>query len=1005
MKFSPTILLRKNFLLATVLAAYPLLLKAGAPSTLEADFKNPPTKVKPYVWWHWMGPNFSKEGITKDLEAMKAAGIGGATIFNITSAVQESQQPTLNNPWPNQTYRSPAYWDAVKHAAAEAVRLGLEVGLHNTVGYSTTGGPWIPQDKAMQRLVWTEEKVSGGRTVDTVLQQPAAPAYRGWGGGISAPITFYRDVAVLAVPAGGTPELKDVVDLSAKLKPDGRLVWENAPAGDWIVYRFGHAPTGATPHPLPDDQIGKALEADKMSLEASRYHWDQVIDPLRKSLGPLLGKGLTFFLIDSYEAGYQNWTPGFRAEFQKRKGYDPVPWLATIGKPITNDKDGKARRVIGSEDMTARFEWDYRDVIETLYYENGWLPAVEKIHQAGCTLQFEPYGGPFNTVEGAALADLPMGEFWTGRSGGINAAIPAAARAAGRTVVGAEAFTGPPKFSDWSETPAFLKPSGDGTYASGVNRMVLHHWVHQPFDDRYQPGMGMGWWGTHFSRFQTWFEPGKAFFQYLGRVQAMLQRGEAPADYVSVGSPQGEGDVIPWRVLRSGVDVRDGKIALPSGRTYPFLSIPNSGVLLPADVKRISELLAKGAVIVASKPDRSPSLAGYPACDAEVKSLADKIWGDGKSPVLPVGPGKLYATGDLNAAIRDFKITPAAQVTTAGAPGIRIPHRRDGKTDLFFVTNPKEAPQAFTVSFRIDGRRPELWNAETGEIVWAPVWRQEDGRTEVDLRLGGIKSIFVVFRDGPLPPDHAVSASIGAGGGKAEWTMTGLPAGGVRIDSAVPLTGEVVFASGRKEPIQLNPPAQRQIATPWDVTLQSAVEEARKIQLPALGSLAENSDPAVKYFSGTATYRTTLTLTDAEIGGGKAPLILKLGDVANLARVTLNGKDLGVRWHPPFEFDLSSAAKSGSNQLEIAVTNTWHNRLVGDEQFPADFEWGTDRGADKGRAIKAYPDWFIKKQPRPEKGRKCFVVWYYHRKETPLLPSGLIGPVTLAPEASQTVGK
>jgi len=992
---------RIGFLLASTIAAGLSPLRAADPSAIEADFKNPPTKVKPYVWWHWMGPNFSKEGITKDLEAMKAAGIGGATIFNITSAVQESQQPTLNNPWPNQTYRSPAYFEAVKHAASEAARLGLEIGLHNTVGYSTTGGPWIDEEKNMQKVVWKQVDVEGGQKVSIDLPRPDPTMYSGYGSSGKS-FALYRDIAVLAIPADGLVDPEQVLDISSSLTND-RLEW-TAPAGKWRVMRFGYAPTGANPHPLPDDLIGKALEADKMSQEVSRYHWDQVIDPLKKSLGPLLGKGLTFFLIDSYEAGYQNWTLGFRVEFQKRKGYDPVPWLATLGKPVTNDKGGKDRRVIGSEDMTARVEWDYRDMIETLYYENGWLPAVEKIHKAGCTLQFEPYSGPFNTVEAAALADLPMGEFWTGGKGGIDLAIPAAARAAGRTVVGAEAFTGPPKLSNWSETPAFLKLSGDGTYASGVNRLVLHHWVHQPFDDRYQPGMGMGWWGTHFSRFQTWFEPGKAFFQYLGRVQAMLQRGEASADYVSVGSPQGEGDVIPWRVLRSGVDVRDGKIILPSGRTYPFLSIPNSKFMLPDDVKRIGELLEKGGVIVASKPSRSPSLSGFPGCDEEVQSLAEKIWGKGRVPVRRVGRGKLYANGDLNAAIGDFKITPGAQVITEGGPAIRIPQRRDGKTALFFVTNPKNEPDAFTVSFRIDGRRPELWNAETGEIALAPVWRQTDGRTEVDLRLGAGKSIFVVFRDSPLPPDHAVSVDVQAGANKSGWDLAGLPAGGVRLSAPFPLTGDVTFASGRKETLKLDPQAPRQITTPWDVTLRSAVEEPRKISLPALASLSENTDPSVKYFSGTATYETTLTLTEADLAGGKSPLPLSLGDVANLARVTLNGKDLGVKWHPPFEFDISSAAKAGANRLEIAVTNTWHNRLVGDEQFPADFEWGTDRGADKGRAMKAYPDWFLKKQPRPEPGRKCFVVWYYHRKTTPLLPSGLIGPVTLTSEASSTAG-
>ena len=122
-------------------------------ATLEEDFQNPPDSARPGVFWHWMGANFSKDGITKDLEAMKAAGIGSAVIFNLSSAVQESQSPTLNLPWPDQTYRSPKYWDALRHAAAEADRLGLEIGLHNCVGYSATGGPWIDEERSMQRLV------------------------------------------------------------------------------------------------------------------------------------------------------------------------------------------------------------------------------------------------------------------------------------------------------------------------------------------------------------------------------------------------------------------------------------------------------------------------------------------------------------------------------------------------------------------------------------------------------------------------------------------------------------------------------------------------------------------------------------------------------------------------------------------------------------------------------------------------------------------------------------
>ncbi len=462
-----------------------------------------------------MGSNFSKEGITKDLEAMKAEGIGGATIFNLASAVQESHAPTLNNPWPEQTYRSKAYWEALRFAAAEADRLGLEIGLHNTVGYSTTGGPWIDEERSMQRLVWSDTIVSGGAELNLKLKAPILIADEGWGK-TGRKISFYKDIVVLAVPAEKKEiATTEVLNLTSQFDAVKGLKW-NAPSGKWIIYRMGHASTGRPPHPVPDDVLGKVLEGDKMSAEQSAFHWKSVLDPFKEHLGEYMGKSFKHMLIDSYEAGNQNWTPEFREEFIKRKGYDPIPWLATFSQTVGTGKESKDRRIIGNEDQTARFDWDYRDVIDQLFYENGWNIGKKMLKDAKLNLQFEPYGGPFNTTQGVALADLPMAEFWTAGIGGINAAVPASARAAGKIVVGAEAFTGRPEVSQFTEDPAFLKTSADKVFAQGINRMILHHWVHQPFDERYQPGMGMGWWGTHFGRNQTWFEPGKAFL-YLPR--------------------------------------------------------------------------------------------------------------------------------------------------------------------------------------------------------------------------------------------------------------------------------------------------------------------------------------------------------------------------------------------------------------------------------------------------------------------------------------------------------
>jgi hypothetical protein len=1025
--------------LCAVIAAV-VATRVGA-GTIEEDFRDPPVAARPYVWWHWMGPNVSKSGITKDLEAMKAAGLGGATIFNLSSAVQESHAPTLNNPWPDQTYRSPKYWEAIRHAAAEADRLGLEIGLHNTVGYSTTGGPWIDEERSMQRLVWSTLAVSGGAPVVTNLPAPALVADEGWGK-TGREISFYRDVAVLAIPAGKTNlALAEVLDLTANCSTNGELRWA-APPGDWTVYRLGHASTGRPPHPVPDDVLGKTLEADKMSRAQTKFHWETVIDPLKRHLGPLFGRSFRHFLIDSYEAGNQNWTPDFRAEFKRRKGYDPLPWLVTMGPTVHNGGKNPPLRTVGNAEQTARFDWDYRDVISTLYYENGWKPALDLIHAAGAKLQFEPYGGPFNTVEGSALADLPMTEFWSGRVGGANPAVIGAARAAGKRVVGAEAFTGSPSVSRWTETPAFLKLTGDAQFASGVNRMILHHWVHQPFDDRYQPGMGMGWWGTHFSRNQTWFEPGKEFFRYLGRVQALLQRGEAPADFVSVGSQQGDGDVIPTRALKD-VRVKNGKIVLPGGRQYAFLSVPHSGALEPDVVLRIKKLLADGATVVSSKPSRSPSLADYPRCDDQVRALANELWGAGGSAVRPVGRGKLFTQGDVGAALRELGITPVAQVVAAGIlpavepgfqpggknarkdatieqpnaprtsgadPGggmppstsgkmpdatqnIRIAAREDGATRIFFIANLSQQPAQFTASFRVAGLQPELWDAETGSIQQAPLWRDRNGRTEVDLSLGAEKSVFVVFRKKAASADRLVSIEA-----VGDWNLSSDAQGRPVVSSRTNISGTAVFVSGKRAAFELKPRASMEVAGPWQVDLASAVGERGQLALPALKSLSEIEEAAAKYFSGTATYRGTVNVEAALLGPGQR-VELDLGKVCDLVTVKVNGQSLGVLWHPPFVRDVTSALKPGGNTIELAVVNTWHNRLVGDEQFPPDFEFGTDRGADKGRALKAYPDWFIKGEPRPEPGRKGFVVWYYHRKDTPLLPSGLLGPVRLIPKA------
>lgn len=785
--------------------------------SLAQHFQAPPMQYRPHVWWHWMGSNFRKEGITKDLEAMKEAGIAGATIFNIASSVQNTHEPMLNNPWPEQTFRSKAYWDAMKHTMKEAKRLGLTMGLHGTPGYATTGGPWIPEERSMKTLVFSQTQVEGGKTANILLLKPELPAYHGINNEVvhegvvtSRPATYYKDVAVMAVPDKANVEAADIIDISRFMDAEGRLQWQ-APQGKWTIYRTGESSTMANPHPLPDDIIGKSLEVDKMSREDNIFHWQQLLDPLKENIGQYFGNTFMYIWVDSYESGNQDWTPKFREEFARLKGYDPLPYLVL-------------RQYIGTKDARLKSFWnDNTEVINRLFIDNGWKTSKEMLHKYGLKMYWEPYWGPFDTDESTAIPDMPIGEFWTRKDGAIMGIKAQVAAEADKHIVAAEAFTGRPLNSQYTEDPAFLKRFADGGYASGANLYFLHHWVHQPFDDRYQPGMGMGWWGTHFSRFQTWFKPGKAFFTYLARCQMLLQQGKF----------------------------------VPTNR--------------------------KG-----------------------------------------------------------------------------IAHRSMAGADIFFITNPDSLTGVRTYAFGIKDRTPELWDAYHGIIRKTNHWRAAGDSIYVDLRLEPDGSMFIVF------PKEKLCA----------YDKLRQPAAKEVIEE--------------KEMYSLN--------GNWNITFQPKLDKPFKCVAP-LSDFSQSPDTAIKYFAGTASYETVIRINAAEINPDNR-IILDLGELHDIAELEINGKPVSVLWHSPYKADITPHVKMGDNRLTVHVSVNWANRLIGDEQYPADFEWGRDRG-EEGRAMKGYPDWFIQNKLRPSQ-RKAFTIWYYFRKDSPLYPAGLLGPVRLI---SQTVSE
>jgi len=477
----------------------------------------------------------------------------------------------------------------------------------------------------------------------------------------------------------------------------------------------------------------------------------------------------------------------------------------------------------------------------------------------------------------------------------------------------------------------------------------------------------------------------------MARCQALLQYGEQPADYVCVDKLQGHADLISSAdFIRQNISVENSKLVLSSGRTYPFIVFSDS-LMLPETAVKIKQLVAAGATVVSPKPVKSASLKNYPECDLELKKLAAEVWGSGDQNSL----GKGFIFTRLEDALKKTGITPDFQVEKATTPTeLKIAHRTSSEADIYFVSNQSEKTQAIAVSFRISGKQPEFWQAEDGSISNAPVWNDKDGRTTVSLNLKGIQSVFVVFRKAAAKTDHLVSVSVNDS--NTSWNVLTVKSGSPVLRASEAVSAELVYASGKQKTMEVKPDAPVVLSGPWKVSFAPKTDQKFELDFPELIDFSQHSSKSVNYFAGTATYRKKISIEAASL---KSRTVLDLGEMNDIAEVRVNGKSAGVLWYPPYRTDITELLVSGENNLEILVTTNWANRLIGDEQELADFEWGKDRGEKMGRAMLAYPDWFVKNQPRPSQGRKTFSVWYYYRKDSPLKPAGLVGPVRLVAES------
>jgi hypothetical protein len=1102
------------------MAAFPLsllLLSLTGSDGLERRFATPPPEARPWVYWYFMEGQMTREGLTADLEAMRKAGLGGGIFLEVNIGIPRGPV----------RYMSPEWLGMVGHAVREADRLGLGIDFGTGPGWCGTGGPWVKPEHAMQHLVASEAEVTGPARFQGVLPRPK-PRTPFFGVGTLTPElrrqweSYYADEVVLAVPTPApgaglsdldekslvyrapfssqpgvapylTPDRKPVpkeatvdsarvIDLTSRVKPDGTLDW-TVPEGRWTILRFGRTLTGQTSRPAPDAGLG--FETDKFETPGIAAHLNTFVDAVLGAVGPRRnsGRGLTALHFDSWEMGAQNWSPNFRALFQKRRGYDPARYLPVM-----------AGRIVDSVDVSERFLWDLRQTAQELVVENHMGTIRRKARENGLALSVEPYDmNPTSDLALGAVADEPMAEFWSKGYGfdseysGFEAV--SIAHTMGRPVVGAEAFTSDDRDA-WLQHPASMKEQGDWALAHGINKFYFHRYQHQPTLDE-RPGMTMGPYGVHWERTQTWWDMVPAYHAYLARCQAMLREGLPVADILYL-APEGApnvfqppasatvGDALPDRrghnfdgcapeTLIARATVRDGRIAFPDGMTYRVLVLPRRETMTPRLLRKVRDLVAAGATVVGNPPERSPSLEGYPAADAEVRRWANEVWSGRpergrvvrdaveayEPPVLSdarwiwedVGNPAASAAVGTRRFVRTFELPAGRAVASAtvaftadnsyaltvnGRPALRGTdfHRvqvLDAKPLLTAGTNrleatvtndgPRENPAGVLGVLQIrfaDGGQLRIvtdaaWQAEgkpakaLGAWDMAP-WGLNVGALPRPELYPPYATVAKVLGEMGVPPDldagdalrytHrwtkdadlyfvanrratelACDARFRVTGRQPEWWD---PKTGERRDlpvfrgegrtTVVPLrllpheSGFVVFrrpAAGGGT--GTNFPVAVPVATvegPWQVAFDPKLGGPEHVEFARLVDWREQPEEGIRHYSGRATYRTTF---DAP----SAANLLSLGEVANAASVRVNGRELGTLWSAPWAVRIPAGLlRPTGNVLEVTVANLWVNRLIGDAG-------------------------------RPPEQRVTKTTWSPLRADSPLQPSGLLGPVTL----------
>ena len=976
---------------------------ASGQSALEKKFLSPPEEAKPRGYWIWHHGNFDYTTIDEELEAFKEKGLGGVDIFDIGVTDRLDIIPA------GPAFLGEEQLDGIEYALRKASELDLAMGLIVSSSWNA-GGSWTTPEDQIKNLVVRRDTISGPAliadfpfpTVPTEFIKPYGVHKLYPELDADGKPGYYRNVSLMAFPLetqGVVGDTSDILyfDKNIPDQPDNKI---EIPEGDWVIYRAIETNYGQKLFVPSDNSHGYTI--DHFSKEATQHHFNFVIDRLKSRMGDLKMTALERLYLASYEATATiMWTASIQDEFSERNGYGMEPFIPALQGFTVIDKE-----------TTERFLYDYEKTISDLFVENHYREARRICHENGLLICSESGGPgpplhnvPTEDLMALGAVDIMRGEFWNKHKGwykdGLNILqvvknIASAAHIYGHKVVEMESFTS--QGYHWQEGPFELKQLADKAYCEGMTRVVYHTMPHSP------PEAGTPGWsyqaGTHVHPKMTWWSLSDRFHQYLTRCSAMLMEGRFVADVAyyyghdipNFASPKhvrpdlGPGydyDDLNTEVLLQIKEVKNGRIILPSGMEYEVLVLPDDPRMDLSVIHKIEDLLQKGATIIGPKPSKVYGLAAYKTRETELQEIAHRIWGPSdrkKKLKRKVGLGTIVAGKSTREVLQEKGITPDFQYAPHGqSVNLDYIHRTNGREEIYFIRNVDSIFINTAVQFRVKGLQAQRWDPASGSRRKLAMFDEREEGTIIPLSLAPKASVFVIFSpDGDTRDRHITKASIN---GDVVFSAADDFRGGFSAlyneDNQVELLpqagGHYEFILNDGEILNLDVLSEQPVVamdTDWDVRFPYGWGVEPVQHFDSLFDWTKSSAYDLKHFSGTATYRKSFKLKSADLEDDFA-FYLDLGQMAEVARIYLNGKAVGVSIFPPHRMNVTDLLKQGDNHLVVEVVNTWLNRMIGDLDTPLDKQY-TRSSVSTGNEPSQRP-------------------WSSYE----LIPSGLMGPVQL----------